>query len=211
MQKHTTLERISGILEAGKDIECVWEELRKGSTVALGSVYDRYADILFSYGMRMSGDREKVLDAIHDLFLDLYKYRKKLSPCSNVQSYLVRSLQRKINQQYKTEGKTVSVENTEQSIPAPLYVVNSTEEEYISRELHTEKVIRMESSFGLLTDRQRQALFLKFKEEKPYEEIAEIMDISIETSRTLIYRAVKVLRAHLLPCLLILSGLFFGK
>ncbi|MGS2738422.1 RNA polymerase sigma factor [Sinomicrobium sp. M5D2P17] len=198
-------------METNRKTDDLWEELRKGSTVALGSLYDEYADVLFSYGMRMSWDREKVLDGLHDLFLDLYKYRKKLSPCSNVQSYLVRSLQRKINQQYRTEEKTVSVESTGQNIPAPLFVVNSTEEEYIFKEFHTERVIRMESSFSLLTDRQRQALFLKFKEEKPYEEIAEIMNISIETSRTLIYRAVKVLRAHLLPCLLILSGLFFGK
>ncbi|WP_161554571.1 RNA polymerase sigma factor [Sinomicrobium soli] len=198
-------------MKSNREIHDLWEELRRGSTQALGALYDRYAGLLFSYGMRVSGDREKVLDAIHDLFLDLYKYRKKLSACSNVQAYLVRSLQRKISRRFRTaeNTRTVSVEDTEQYIFVPQQSVCSAEEDYIFNEWHTERALRLESSFGLLTDRQRQALFLKYKEEKPYEEIAEIMDVSIETSRTLIYRAVKVLRAHLLPCLLILSGLFF--
>ncbi|SFW56777.1 RNA polymerase sigma-70 factor, ECF subfamily [Sinomicrobium oceani] len=198
-------------MKAGKDIEVVWEELRKGSTAALGAVYDGYADILFSYGMRMSGNREKVLDAIHDLFLDLYKYRKTLTSCTNIQSYLVRSLQRKIHQQYKVADKTVFVAHSEAHPSMAAEVIHSAEEEQIVREMHSEKIIRMESSFERLTERQRQALFLKFREEKPYEEIAEIMNISIETSRTLIYRAVKVLRGHLLPCLFILANLFFRR
>lgn len=183
--------------------EELWEALRKGSTTALGDVYDLYADVLFSYGMRMSGNRDQVMDCIHDLFLDLYKYRKKLSPCSSIQSYLVRSLQRKINQKHKTEKKTLPAENGVGETTFPGYSVHSMEEEYISAELQTEKILRLRTSFHLLTDRQRQALALKFNEEKPYEEIAEIMNISVATSRTLIYRAVKVLRKHLVPCIFI--------
>lgn len=192
-------------------IERLWEELRKGSTVALGAIYDCYADILFARGMQICGDRAQVMDAIHDLFLDLYKYRKKLSACTNVRSYLLCSLQRNINRKNKTRERPLYGEETLQEKILFGNAVQSAEEEYIFSEIQTEKVLRLRTSFDRLTDRQRQALTLKFNEGKPYEEIAEIMNVSVETSRTLIYRAVKVLRKHFLPCLVTALYILFHK
>ena len=45
-----------------------------------------------------------------------------------------------------------------------------------------------------LSNRQREALSLKFEHDRPYSEIAEIMSISVESARTIIYRALKELR-----------------
>ncbi len=45
-----------------------------------------------------------------------------------------------------------------------------------------------------LSNRQREGLSLKFEHNHTYPEIAEIMGISIESARTMIYRALKDLR-----------------
>ena len=45
-----------------------------------------------------------------------------------------------------------------------------------------------------LTKKQRKGLFLRFNQDKSYEEISEIMEVSVQTARTIVYRALKALR-----------------
>ena len=78
----------------------LWMEIKKGDLKALGHLYDLYINVLFSYGIKHSKDKEHVMDCIHDLFLDLYKYKEKLTCTDNVKYYLFASLKRKINKKY---------------------------------------------------------------------------------------------------------------
>ena len=69
----------------------------------MGDLYDIYVDELFAYGMQFSSDKSQVMDAIHDLFLNLYKYRKTIAVTDNVTYYLFRSLKNNI---LKIENKS---------------------------------------------------------------------------------------------------------
>ena len=42
----------------------LWESFIKGETAAFEEVYRRYYSLLYSYGIRMVGDRELVADTI---------------------------------------------------------------------------------------------------------------------------------------------------
>lgn len=172
-----------------------WKKLVEGDKLALGELYDQYIDILFSYGMYHSKDRGYVMDCIHDLFLDLYKYRRNLSVTDNVKYYLFRSLKRKINRKYKTKDLPVSKEEF-------LYTLEETdknhsiscEDKIINDEQVSERNSKLSIALKSLTKKQRRVLFLRFSQDRTYEEISEIMDVSIETARTSIYRAIKTLR-----------------
>jgi len=172
-----------------------WRKIVEGDKLALGELYDQYIDILFSYGMYHSKDRGYVMDCIHDLFLDLYKYRKNLSVTDNVKYYLFKSLKRKINRKYKTRDLPVSKEEF-------LYTLDETEKNHstscedkiINDERVSERNSKLAGALKSLTKKQRRVLFLRFSQDRTYEEISEIMDVSIETARTSIYRAIKTLR-----------------
>lgn len=178
-----------------KNERIAWKKLIDGDKQALGVLYDEYINILFSYGMYHSKDRGYVMDCIHDLFLDLYKYRKNLTSTSNVKYYLIKSLKRKINKKYKTKSTPVSMKEF-------LYILEGNQKNHVLS--CEEKIIKIEETFEInsnlkkaletLTYKQRKILFLRFNENKTYEEISEIMSISIETARTSIYRAIKTLR-----------------
>lgn len=173
-----------------------WKKLISGDKQALGELYDQYIDILFSYGMYHSKDRGYVMDCIHDLFLDLHKYRKSLYLTTNVEYYLIKSLRRKINKKYKTKDTPVSMKEF-------LFLLEgnsknhsiSCEEEIIKIEQTSEINANLKKALKTLTKKQRKVLFLRFNENRTYEEISVIMGISIDTARTSIYRAIKTLRA----------------
>lgn len=172
-----------------------WEKLINGDKYALGDLYDQYIDVLFSYGMYHSKDRGYVMDCIHDLFLDLYKYRKKLSTTTNVKYYLFKSLKRKINRKYKTKDIPVSKEEFQFKFEGnKKNHISSCEERIIVEERLLERNQNLLKALKTLTKNQRKILFLRFNEDRTYEEISEIMDISIDTARTSIYRAIKKLR-----------------
>lgn len=185
----------SGNALANYNDKVAWKKLINGDKLALGDLYDQYVNILFSYGMYHSKDRGYVMDCIHDLFLDLYKYRKNLSKTDNVKYYLFKSLKRKINKKYKTKDLPVSKENF-------LFTFEGTsknhskscEEEIIAQERILERNNNLSEALKVLTKKQRKVLYLRYNQDRTYEEISDIMGISVETARTSIYRAIKKLR-----------------
>ena len=189
-----------------RDENALWNEIRNGNVLALGEVYDIYIDDLFSYGMKFSEDRNHVMDCIHDLFLDLYKYQSKLAETDNIKYYLLRSLQRKINRRHKSKltyfTNGMPAQNGQRShMPSPEEELIALESEWL-----TSRSLLKATEF--LTQRQQKGLSLRFYEKRSYEEIAEIMNTSVETSRTIIYRAIKSLRKNIiLPLLVLLSSL----
>jgi RNA polymerase sigma-70 factor (ECF subfamily) len=185
----------------------LWEKLKRGDIHALGEIYDLYIDILFSYGIQMSKDKSYVMDCIHDLFLDIYKYRAKLASTDNVKYYLIKSLKRKINKKYNS--KIVSIDNEDCFHTNSYTTTKSFEEEIIASEESTMLNLKLADALISLSKRQRKGLFLRFNEEMPYEEIAQIMNVSIQTSRTIIYRGVKQLRKCMILFLIYMVTLFF--
>jgi RNA polymerase sigma-70 factor (ECF subfamily) len=168
-----------------------WNKLKDGNVDALGELYDVFIDELFCYGMQLCKDKSYVMDCIHDLFLNLYKYRKNLATTDNIKYYLLRSLKNQILK--KPKSKTFILdENALHNNHS-----NTIEEQIITSEINDERAYKLSNAINLLSKKQRKALFLRFTEERSYEEIADIMDVSIQTSRTIIYRAIKVLRKNM--------------
>ncbi|MBJ2173673.1 sigma-70 family RNA polymerase sigma factor [Aureibaculum sp. A20] len=174
----------------------VWNRLREGHESALGELYDQHIEALFSYGVQHSQDRGHIMDCIHDLFVDLYKYRKKLSTTNNVKYYLFKSLKRKINKKYKNKAVLINKDFDESIHSAKGNYAKSPEDKLIQKEHIAEQNTKLSSALSTLTKNQRRSLYLRFNQEKKYEEISEIMEVTIATARTTVYRAIKMLRKH---------------
>ncbi|TSE05549.1 MULTISPECIES: RNA polymerase sigma factor [Aquimarina] len=169
----------------------LWTKVKLGDLNAFNELYDKYIDSLYAFGIQYTNDTGYVKDCIHDLFLDIYKYRKKLSDVDNVKYYLFTSLKRKINKKFKSKLKLFSADDKKDEIVSSS---KSAEESIIQSENSLEISAKLSVAMTSLSSKQRKGLSLKFDEKKSYEEIAAILGISIESVRTLIYRAVKKLR-----------------
>jgi RNA polymerase sigma factor (sigma-70 family) len=169
----------------------LWKQFKEGSDHAFYLLYDRYADKLYKYGIHFSDDKDFIKDCIHDLFLDLHKYRLKLSETNNVQFYLFRSLRRIIHKE-SIRGLPF-VRNERRYTPNEMPVF-SHEDYLIAVETKTEEYKALNAAMKKLSNRQREGLSLKFGHDHTYSEISEIMGISVESARSIIYLALKELR-----------------
>lgn len=170
----------------------LWASFVNGNDVALNMIYERFIDALYAFGLRYTEDPEMVKDSIQDLFVDLFKYRQTLSVDVNVKSYLFTSLKRKICLVLK---KAAVREN--HIFQLSFSLTYNLEDEAISDERRTALLSILDKQLALLPSRQKEALYLRFNSELEYEEIAVIMDVSVETVRTLVYRGVKQLRERM--------------
>ncbi|MBW1654694.1 RNA polymerase sigma factor [Flavobacterium quisquiliarum] len=172
----------------------LWQQIKKGDITAFEKLYDSYADVLLTFALQYTNETSIAKDAIHDVFLDIYKYRSGLAENVNVKSYLFKITQRNVLKKHKATQKTFSLSTDYDSV---ILKELSFEDTLIEEENHQALNSRLAFAMEELTDKQRKALFYRFNEDKPYEEIASILDISIESCRTLIYRCLKELRKKL--------------
>lgn len=170
----------------------LWKRVKAGETQAFHELYMQFADVLFSFGSIYSKDQELVKDCIHDLFFDLYKYRKNLADNDHIRNYLFKSLKRKIQSPQSGKLKLVFT-NTFQEENEQKQSLSESED----IENQEENIENIRNAMGKLSDRQQEALNLRFQVGLPYTEVARILDISVESVRTLVYRSVKTIREEL--------------
>uniref|UniRef100_UPI003216A1C1 RNA polymerase sigma factor n=1 Tax=uncultured Draconibacterium sp. TaxID=1573823 RepID=UPI003216A1C1 len=181
----------------------LWENLKNGDDTDFSHFYDNYVDFLFSVGIAYSNDKDLIKDSIHDLFIDLYKYRRKLSVNVNVKGYLIKSLKRKISSNQKKSGK-LTLKETLLDSDYPTLI----QESFIHGKENA-LIKKLLIQIDRLPERQKEALVLKYQNELSYPEIAEILNISVESARTLVYRTIKSLRKNLSNIQSVIVGLMF--
>jgi RNA polymerase sigma factor (sigma-70 family) len=172
----------------------LWKKIKAGNTQAFHELYVRYADILFSFGMIFSKDQELVRDCIHDLFFDLFKYRKNLSDNDNIRSYLFKALKRKI-QPSPGKRKTVNLVYSGDLRHEADHIPNLVETDETDEDQLT--LSRITKLIQQLPAKQQEVLNLRFQLDLTYPEIAAILEISTESVRTSVYRSIKTIRQEL--------------
>lgn len=176
-----------------KDENELWAAVREGQAGAFKVLYENYADVLFRYGMRYFREAETVKDCMHDLFVDLHHYHRNLSPAVNIRFYLLGAFRRKL---HETRKKTVPL-YPDDGADTTFMIEYDKEHHIIADEQQKEMLGRLSAALQLLPARQKEVLYLRYNCELSYEDVAEVMKISIPTCRTLAYRAFQQLREQL--------------
>lgn len=177
----------------------LWLDFRMGGDAAFEELYNRFAKVLFSFGKKYTPNDDLIYDCIHDLFIDLHRYRETLGECENVQFYLMKAFRRKLVVQLRQSMLKVAFSPDDAyggELPV-LPFVFSIEHDIIEDEQKFLVLNKLAAEIALLPDRQREILYLRFNQGMSYEQIAELMQISVPTCRTFNYRALKQLKERM--------------
>lgn len=172
----------------------LWLDFIEGNKVAFEQIYRSEVDFLISYGMSLVHDEEVVADGVQELFVDIWNSRNRLSKEVNIRSYLLVSLKRRL---LKPKKEVVSLNESHWDGAAEDAQSHLIEKESASS---NEKLI--DKAIGELSPQQREAIQLRFFQEKSYEEMVEIMGITYQSCRNIVSVAIKQL-SHLKEKLII--------
>lgn len=174
--------------------EKLWEGLVQGNEIAFDELYNRYFDKLYVYGRHMTPDTDLVKDAIQELFVELWKYRSKLSSVSYVKAYLYKSIRRKLLKELKVKRSYDPVSMLNES----MHVTYSRERSLMKEQTQQRQKEILSKAFENLSSRQKEAIILKYYNDLSYQEIASVMSLQkVKSARTLLYRAIDVLKTSL--------------
>ncbi len=169
----------------------IWNRFQTGDKEAFAIIYNFYIDRLYQYGSKLCKDDELVKDSLQELYLELYLKRDKLNISPEHLSYwLILALKRNLIKKMQNTRRFMGYFK-EFSDFIPEY---STEHRIIKREEENEVNRKVAKALKMLPSRQNEAVYLRFNEQLDYNEIAGIMDISVESVRKLVYRALKAVR-----------------
>lgn len=172
----------------------VWSKFRDGDDEALSRIYAHLSKRLYLYGLKFTSNQSIIEDSIQDLFCDLVRSRKKLGNTDNIEFYLIKSFKRKLQRLLQREMKYHLKDNEEEYV---FEITYSIEHDIILGEKSDQKKLLLEKALKFLTPRQKEAVYLKFTEGLEYDQISEMMNMSIESCRNLISKSIKSLKDSL--------------
>ncbi len=182
----------------------LWQEFKTGSELAFATIYEQYVAKLFSYGLKLVYNKELVKDTIQDLFIELWDAKDRLANVQSIKAYLYRSLRRKIIANVSKARKTI---DESQNINNLNRKTVSAEINLIEKQRFEEQRQALQKALTMLTDNQKEIIYLKFYSRLSYNEIAEIMSLNKKGTYNLMARTIKLLKEHLVLVLFVLIGM----
>ena len=161
--------------ENKSDERLLWLRFLKGDDQVLSLIYLQYSNLLFDYGCRFTADRNLVKDCIQEVFCTLIRTRKNLSETDNIRLYLLKSLKRRILRDLK-DSSTHTVLVNDKEYPFDLLLTNNIDDQM--NELDDEKRQLLSEAMLSLTDRQKEAIYLRFNRGLEYEEISFLLNLN---------------------------------
>ncbi|GAB3271752.1 RNA polymerase sigma-70 factor [Larkinella harenae] len=185
------------MLDVLRSDELLWKTFKEGHEEAFGELYNRYFKILYSYGSKFTPDKELVRDGIHDLFIELWENRHNLRETTSVKYYLLKAMRYTMIDQLK--ARPWQVVDQSNQVSGGFDLVPPHEAHLIAEQLDEEQKERILKALNTLTQRQKEAIYLRFYSNLSYEEIASILSMNVDSSYNLISRAIGVLRKNITP------------
>lgn len=173
----------------------LWKNFQAGSEIAYETIYRDHAAMLYSFGLKLTKDKELVKDCIQDLFIELWKSKHRLAPVKSIKSYLFRSMRRRVIAESVKKRKNL-FDSIRNKIPG--YLQNcSAEVNLIENQDFAQQRQELKMALSMLTDRQKEIIHLKFYSLLSYVEISEVMALSIKGTYKLMGRSICRLRKYM--------------
>ncbi len=165
-----------------------------GDSEAFGQLVRRYQDRLYNAVVHIVGCRSEAEDVVQDAFVQAFVKLSSFKHNSKFYTWLYR-IAINVSISHRRRRKIeVSVEQAREMTGLEPLDENTSPSEPLELAERSEK---LEQALQLLTVEHRTIIVLRHMDEFAYEEMAEILDISVGTVRSRLHRARAQLLEHL--------------
>lgn len=165
--------------------------LKKGDRMAYTVIFDRFYGLLFVHGCKLLNDEDEAKDVVQELFEILWTRRETISFEHNLSAYLYSAIRNRIINRishYEVEHKYIS--SLRGFMDSDTYFAD-----YRVREREMKKMIECEIS--ALPSKMREIFELSRREYLSYKQIAVKLQISEQTVRMHVKKALRILKPKL--------------
>jgi len=178
-----------------KDWNVLWSEIQAGNQDSLSKIFCYTYSQLFNYGYKIVQDEALIKDCIQELFLNIWHKRDRVSKAISVKSYLISSLRRvifrRLNKQRSSEKR-----NYEYNHEAFSEIYN-IEQLLIHFETENEKKVQLQEALLSLSNRQKEAVYLKFFNGLSNDEISDVMQVNKQSVYNHISKAIQKMQSFI--------------
>ena len=165
------------------------ERLRRGDTGAFEELYDRYKRHIFTFCLKLTGDRFLAEDATHDAFLKMYHNAETLADTSVFRSWLFTIARNEVFKMLRKHHRNGTVDpDSVWTTETPLTVTQTNDTKAI-----------VAGCMDALKPEYKEILLLREYEQRSYEEIAAITGDSESSVKSRLFKARKALAEKLRP------------
>ena len=169
----------------------LWNQLRLGDEEAFSSLFERYYSTLVNYGKTLMTGEDRVKDCVQDVFVNIWTYRYKLNEAIVVKAYLLSSVRKRIARLHHREHIFSNIKN----IDSLEFLFDfSIEDRLIADETTAKKVEQLNKSINQLSDRQKEAIYLRYHQGLSVEQVAEVLNLNYQSTKNLLHQAILQLR-----------------
>ena len=169
----------------------------RGDTVAFEKLIERHQSLVIGTVARMLGSNSDVEDIAQQVFIRVWKSASRYVPRAKFTTWLLkitrnlvfnelRRAKRRAHAPLQPEANVEEMQLKDESNPSP---------DASLLELELQEAI--EKAIGELPETQRMALVLRRYEEFSYEQIADILNLSVPAVKSVLFRARTELRVRL--------------
>jgi RNA polymerase sigma-70 factor (ECF subfamily) len=173
------------------DIELMLR-FQKGDTAAFEQLVNKHTRGLLNLVYRYLGDASRAEDVSQEIFVKVYRARKKYEPKAKFTTWLFRiAVNHCLNE--------IRSRKNQPSLSAPLQdLLEEPEGEKPDARLSRSELQRaVKAAIDALPENQRMAVILSRYEDMSYDEIAEAMGMSLEAVKSVLFRAKENLKMAL--------------
>ena len=177
--------------------------IRLGNLVAFEQLFNDYYNYLCYVALEFVKEKQTAEEIVSDVFFALWEKRESIKINSSISAYLIRAVKNKcINHGLHSKAE----ERFKQTIAERIIQSSSVDEYPMGNLLTNELTGLIKQSIDSLPEQCRQVFLLSRDEELRYEEIAERLNVSINTVKTQMKIALSKLRVSLKDYLTLFIG-----
>ncbi len=167
--------------------------ISKGDRDALSLLFKEYYNYLYNYGKKIIHNNDTIIkDCIQEVFMSIWIHRERLEQVKSIKPYLFSALRLTVYS-HMERNKTRAVRDYRYLEISETDFLN-IEELLILFEVEKEKETLVRESIQQLSARKKEAIFLRFYNGLSNDEIAEIMNINVQSVYNLISESILTLQ-----------------
>jgi RNA polymerase sigma-70 factor (ECF subfamily) len=176
-------------------------DVKAGDDASFNLLLQKYRTPLINFLFRMVRDSATAEDLAQEVFLRVYRARKRYSPSAKFTTWLFRiatNLALNSVRDNRHRQMDVSIDASVEDDEAPLQLP-AREMRIDEHMIERDRAEFIRQAISSLPEKQRAAVLLHKYEEMDYAEIAKILECSESALKSLLFRAYETLRVQLAP------------